>query len=341
MTPGNANFEFANLLVPGVGLAPVTEFRVLITLFVLLIGPGNYWLLKRFKRLHLLVLTVPVAAVLTTLTLFLYAILSDGFGTSVRAHSLTTLDQRTGEAACWTRLSYYSGLAPGAGLTMPSDVAVYPIIPGWNEGNVDANLGIERDMAWEANEAKLTRGWLRSRTPTQYLTVRARNTPHMLELVSANGKVRATNKLGTPIEFVLVFDESRNLFFGENLVPESRVFLQPIERTDAIRRWREVTTKNEPEAPAALSAPDSDFALLQRREQMRLYRRSGFQYSDERLSTNLVNEMLDELAGLSTQPALNLPPRSYLAVTETGIEVAIGMDGAEEDASFHVVVGQW
>ena len=62
MTPDSANAEFAKLLVPGVGLAPVTEFRVLITLFVLLIGPLNYWLLKRAKRLHLMVLTVPLAA---------------------------------------------------------------------------------------------------------------------------------------------------------------------------------------------------------------------------------------------------------------------------------------
>ena len=35
MTPDDANLDFAKLLVPGVGLAPVTEFRVLITLFVL------------------------------------------------------------------------------------------------------------------------------------------------------------------------------------------------------------------------------------------------------------------------------------------------------------------
>jgi hypothetical protein len=146
MTPDDANYEFANLLVPGVGLAPVTEFRVLITLFVLLIGPANYWFLKRFRRLHLLVLTVPLAAVLTTAALFAYAVLADGFSTTVRAHSVTTLDQRTGEAACWSRLSYYSGMAPGAGLTMPADVAVYPIVPGWNEGSFDADLSGEREL---------------------------------------------------------------------------------------------------------------------------------------------------------------------------------------------------
>jgi hypothetical protein len=341
MTPDNANFEFANLLVPGVGLAPVTEFRVLITLFVLLIGPANYWFLKRFRRMHLLVLTVPLAALLTTAALFAYAILADGFSTTVRAHSLTTLDQRTGEAACWSRLSYYSGMAPGEGLTLPADVAAYPIIPGWNEGNINADTGGERELLWEPTEAKLTRGWLRSRTPTQLLTVRARKSPHTLELLSANGKLRATNKLGTTIEFVLALDAEGNFFAGENLPADSRGELIPIARDQAVRRFRDLVRAHQPEAPAALSAPDSDFMLMQRRQQMRQFRRSGFQYANERLSTNLAGQMLLDLTEQSgTNLPLDLPSNSYVAITETGPEVAIGMAGVEEDESFHVIVGQ-
>ena len=129
MTPDTANAEFVKFLVPGVGLAPVTEFEILITVFVLVIGPLNYWILKRYKRLHLMVLTVPLAAALTTLALFGYAVVADGFATRVRAQSFTTLDQRSGEAACWSRLSYYSGLAPGKGLVMPTDVGCIRFSP--------------------------------------------------------------------------------------------------------------------------------------------------------------------------------------------------------------------
>src|SRR5262249_50379002 len=107
LTPDTASREFAQLLVPDVGLAPVLEFQILITLFVFVIGPINYWLLKRFGRLFLIVLTVPLAAAITTAGLFAYAILSDGFGTTVRVRSFTSIDQRTGESACWSRLSYY------------------------------------------------------------------------------------------------------------------------------------------------------------------------------------------------------------------------------------------
>jgi hypothetical protein len=93
LAPNMPNSEFANLLIPGVGLAPVTEFRVLITVFVLLIGPLNYWVLSRAKRLYLLVLTVPLGAAAVTLMLISYALLADGLATQVRARSYTMLDQ--------------------------------------------------------------------------------------------------------------------------------------------------------------------------------------------------------------------------------------------------------
>lgn len=341
MTPGNANFEFANLLVPGVGLAPVTEFRVLITLFVLLIGPANYWLLKRFRRLHLLVLTVPLAATVTTAMLFVYAIVSDGFSTTMRVHSLTTLDQRAGEAACWARLSYYSGLAPSAGLTFPADTAVYPIIPGWNETGADPDMGVRRELAWQAQEARLTRGWLRSRTPTQFLTIRARQSSLALELLPTKDGLRATNKLGSTVEFVVAVDDSGRLFFGEGLQVNARANLQAIDRIEAIRRLRTLVTEHKAEMPAALAAPDSEFLAMQNRQQMRSFRRAGFQYGNERLSTNRMNQMLDQLAGLSNMPALATPPKSYIAVTEKGPEVPLGIEGATEEASFHVIIGQW
>jgi hypothetical protein len=342
MRPDGANHDFAKLLVPGVGLAPVTEFQVLITVFVLLIGPLNYWLLKRYNRLQLLVLTVPLAAVLLTSSLFAYAILSDGFGTTIRVQSFTTLNQRTGDAACWARSSYYAGLAPGDGLTMPDDVAVYPIIPGWNDSGVDASIGAARELIWEDSRARMTRGWLRSRTPMQYLTVRARKSPHRIELNPAGGKIRTFNQLGTGIHYLLVLDDDGNLFAGENLTDRSKSVLEPIERTEAIRKVRELFTANRPEAPPALAAEDSDFQIIQRRQTRRMMsRRYGLQYSEQRLDANLLSDALADLAGTAGQPALSLPPRSYLAITEIGPEVVLGVPSAEEQASFHVVVGRW
>lgn len=340
VVPDDASIEFANLLVPGVGMAPVREFQVLITLFVLVIGPLNYWLLKRWKRLHLMILTVPLAAAAITLGLFAYAIASDGFNTKVRSHSFTALDQRTGDAACWSRLSYYSGLAPGGGLTLPADVAVFPIIPSWNEYSAHSYVRGERELRWEGDDAKLARGWLRSRTPMQYLTIRSRKSPMKLELTPVRDRLRVKNELGTQVEYVVVVDDAGKFWSGEKLAVGKVSFLEPIEQRDAASRFRKLVTNNAPAVPAALSGEDSKYTSIQR-QQWRMYGQYSAFAGEQSLGGNLANEAVTSLAGLAGGSELKLPPRSYIAVTATGPEVLYGMDGVEEEASFHVIVGQW
>ncbi len=336
LVPDSSNQEFAKLLVPGVGGAPVTEFQILITLFVLLIGPFNYWILKRYKRLHLLVLTVPLAAGVATVALFAYAIVSDGFATTVRVRSYTTIDQPNGEAACWAWTSYYAGLAPSKGLTLPADMVVYPILPNWGGDN----WGIDRAMTWDANEVLLTRGWLTSRTPTQYLMVRSRKSPHRLDVTSGNDKMQIVNRLGARIESLLVLDEKGKFFGGEGLASESRVALASLSRDEAMKRIGTIVRDNEPETPAALSGSDRDF-IGRRGGAMRRYSGRYRQSGEGQLKENLAGRAISDLAGMNGRPALDLPARSYVAVTLTGPEVETGISYAKEGGSFHVIVGRY
>ena len=128
------NPSFDNFLIGDVGLPPISLYRVLITLFVVLIGPLNYWFLRRHGRLHLLLFTVPAAALLATAGLLGYVFIADGLESRLRARSFTFLDQRTHQATSWARLSYYTGLAPSAGLVFPADTAVLPLEkePRWD-----------------------------------------------------------------------------------------------------------------------------------------------------------------------------------------------------------------
>ena len=344
MTPNTANGDFANLLVPGVGQAPVTEFRVLITLFVLAIGPGNYWLLKRTNRLHLLVLTVPIMAAVLTVGLFAYALVSDGFRTLVRVHSFTALDQRSGEAVCWARLSYYAGLAPSSGLVMPDDVVVYPVLASWNEGVRRNPYDVVRQLEWRPAEADreatqcLTQGWLRSRTPTQYLTIRARQSPHRLIFRPTETSLSATNEMGTAIVYLAAIDEQGNYFAGQNLADRAAQTLEPATQLEVLQELRTVVLENKPEPPMGLVDDGSALIGAQRRSYRR---RFGWDYSNERLANNLAGEAVASLVGTSGQPALDLPPRSYVAITEAGPEVTIGVPDAKFEACFHVVVGKW
>lgn len=335
MTPDSANTEFVKFMVPGVGQAPVSEFRVLITLFVLLIGPLNYWWLKRAKRLHLMVLTVPLAAAVTTAALFGYAIVADGFDTRVRAHSYTKLDQKVGEAVCWSRLSYYSGLSPGNGLTIPADVVMYPILPAWAG---DWNLGEQREMTWAGNDAMMTQGWLNSRTPTQYLTVRSRRSPINLEVLDSGDKLRVKNQLGATIKTLIVVSQAGKMYLGDNIGVDASAQLQPIERDEASKIIGKLITESTPQAPPELGLSDSAYASMQSRSR---YGQYGVQLNTGRMAENLAGSALADLAGLSGQPALQLPPRSYVAITETGPEVELGISYAKEEASFHLIEGRY
>ncbi len=250
LTPDAPNDEYANWLVPGVGLAPVTEFRILITLFVLVIGPVNYWLLKRMRRLHLLVITVPLAAALLTAALFLYALLADGLGTKVRVRSLTLLDQRRGEAASWARLSYYAGLAPSAGLSVSMETAIYPICPDWFGGSTAAS-NAARELVWRDDSAQLTRGWLRSRTPTQYLTIRSHSSPLRLQVRTSEGRVSVRNNLAANIQFVVLANSqgasSQLTTWPTMRPPTSRRSIRPT-RTGKWLRFCETTCPKRPGA---------------------------------------------------------------------------------------------
>ena len=159
------NPDYWNFLIPGVGVAPVTQFCVLITVFVIGIGPVNYWLLRRRRQLHLLLLTIPASAAAVTLLLFAYALMADGLDVRVRARSVTHLDQRSGRAVCWTRLSYFAGLTPRGGLRFPADTLVLPLeqMPG----RISREQPLFREVLWDEDQ-RFSSGWIASRTPAQF-----------------------------------------------------------------------------------------------------------------------------------------------------------------------------
>jgi hypothetical protein len=338
------NADFANLLIPGVGLAPVTEFRILITLFVLVIGPVNYWVLKRSKRLHLLIITVPLAALVVTLALFAYAIVGDGLSTRMRVLSYTALDQRSREATSWARLSYYAGLAPSGGLEFPKETAIYPINYGWND---NSNFGdiqlLPRGMQW-ADRQYLTEGWLASRTPTQYLTVTSRPSDRKLDVVLDGSGVRVSNHLATPIDLLVLRDKDGRLFQADSIAAGASAPLSAVQKeSDVAARLRRVFQENAPEFPEGFEARTGGVFGQQNRNAVSAYSYyyggAGGLASTSRLEQRLASftQPVDSQTGRS----VNLQDGTFLAITREGVDLATGLEGAQEEASFHVVEGKW
>ncbi|MEM9185556.1 MAG: hypothetical protein AAGB00_03580 [Planctomycetota bacterium] len=343
LAPDTANVDFSKLLPLSAGRAPVNAFRVLITLFVAVAGPLNFWLLRRRRQTHLMVLTVPLMAAFMTLGLLGYATLSEGFGVRVRARSVTMLDQPRGELSAWSRICYYAGRTPEEGLVFSDGAAVYPILPGWNDPASSTPPLRSRRVDWVRGEQRLGPEWLPARESTQLLTVQSAASGAAVVIEAAEGRVVATNHLGAEATMLLVFDDQGDPWLVESAPQAEQVELQRCEELDAVAAVRTQTTENVPTLPVGLDAA-ADNELLDRQRQRnrkRMRREQGIDYSPHTLTDNLLNRAIDRLTGLEGSDPLALPPRSYVAITREAPWLEYGLDGLSERGSFHVVIGRW
>jgi len=314
-----ANSDFNNWLIPDVGVAPVGQFQFLISLFVIAIGPVNYWWFKRRKSLPMLLVTAPLAASLVTAILLTYGVLADGFGVRARVRSLTLLDQRNGEAASWSRLSYYAGVAPEGGLTMSPDVAMFPIVPPWADDGPMRRSGNDRVVQW-TDKQRLTRGWLNSRTPTQYLAIAARPTTRRLELRVGEKGLRIVNRLGVSVRQVAVQDHDGKQYWCEDLPDGERRVVPAVDRSVIATAMRRTFSENFPEFP-----PGGESRRLR-------------SYYGAKLGQNLMESRIEAINSPLVQ---GWGDGSYLAVTDRGVEVELGLPDVQEAQGFHLIEGSW
>jgi hypothetical protein len=322
--PDGGNDNFNDFLIPDVGAAPVTAFQVLLSLFVLGIGPVNYFLLKKNEQLPLLLVTVPVAAMTATLLVLLYGFTSDGLGALVRVRSFTLLDQRTQAAASWSRLSYFAGMSPAEGFSFPDDTVVYPILPSMYVGDqreFRRFAGQRRDVLWN-DDQHLINGWLASRTPTQYLSITSRETKKRVDIEELGTSMKAKNLLDANIMAIVVEDREGNFFVGKDIKAGQTALLEPSEQVKAISLLRNFISDAAPQFPPGTMES--------------LPMTSGIELLP--FSRNLMETHISAITGTV---AKNWGPGSFTAITDRGIAVSLGMDDIEENSSFHIVRGIW
>jgi hypothetical protein len=310
-------------------MAPVTAFCVLISVFVIAIGPVNYWLLRRRRQLHLLLLTIPASAAVITVLLFGYALVADGLDVRVRARSLTHLDQHSGRAVCWTRLSYFAGLSPRGGLRFSADTAVFPLEQVPREGYQEA--GLFRELAWDEEQQQLASGWLASRTPTQFLTVRARPSSCGLDLLDPAGAEKAPsvrNRLQTAIQQLVVRTKEGKYYQAASVGAGATVMLEPISAAADARLTGKLRDDKLLVPPGmADTTPTGAFGRVS-------YRMWLYNQGSARPST--ATSRLEKMRSVD-----NMPPGSYAALVDRSPEVVLGVSSPREEPSSHVILGQW
>jgi len=186
---GNVEKRGFRLTIPGIQGVPARAFLLILILFAILIGPVNYWLLKRKGQQVLVVLTVPVISTAFIILLGGYAVAGEGFRVQGRASTFTILDQNTKQAATRSTVSVYAaGLTPSGGLRFGRDVAVYAVGP---EGT-----GVRDRMEMNLSEAQhFSDGVLQARAPTNFEQILVRAARERLSFSPENGGLSVTNGL--------------------------------------------------------------------------------------------------------------------------------------------------
>jgi hypothetical protein len=325
-SPGAASDEFWDFLVPGVGRNPVWWFLGLITVFAVVIGPVNYVMLRRKRRLHLLVVSVPGLAAVATIGLFGYAIITDGLSVRVRARTFTRIDQKRDEAVCWSRLSYYAGMAPSGGLKFPSDLAVAEIV-----AFDDSRSQRRQELWWTPDRQWLASGWVRSRESAQLLTLRSRKTRFELEIAERAGQPPVVkNLLGTNVRRLLLCDSAGKMFWLYDLPPGESAMLKDDGYDTEAGRLADAIAAAKPANPDGLDASTlrgATWGWWGRRSQASL---------DENLMEKAIAQLLEDLR--ARKP---LGKRSYVAIVDRSPEADYGVGSFSEVSSLHVIVGEW
>lgn len=331
-TQGNP--QFFDFLIPGVGAAPVTAFQILLTLFVIVIGPVNYFWLRKRHRLSWMLVTVPVSALVVSGLLLVYGLLSDGFDVRLRARSATYLDQTAKTAVTQARLSYYAGFAPRDGLRFSAKSTIYPIVLT-NYSNRRNQNATSRTVDWENPVAgdnddrsqRLVSGWFNSRTPTQYVTTTAVRSTREVRFSESQGKLTVKNLLGTKIQALAVCDERGNFHYIQDLAADNVAELRSVNAADITTTMYQYHDAARLEAPSALT-PFSGSSRSSRSQPQ----------------TATFQSSIDSPLEITIARALNYSPspRTYFAVIDEWPDLEIGVTSAtREGGCFHVVIGKW
>lgn len=330
--------RFGRWTIPGVAQPPVYTFMGLLVVFVILVGPVAYRQTSKRGRSYLMFAIAPALALLTTVAMFGYGIVSDGFGTVVRVRQLTWVDGKTGHAGERIRSTYFAGVRPSAGLRFPgnAELMVYHEGSGqsWDEleRRPDARLG---DVVVEADSQHLDSSFLPSRQQRQFVVHMPRRNVGSLQLVldpQGNRSAQITNGLSFPIRQAVLRDERSDYWLVEKLAANEVGPGTPLSNIGASKLLGKLYSDHQPltevrETRSTRNRYDLDiFDVI-----LDTNRRLGRQTS---ITDGIFEAWLQQ--HLLTNP--DLPDEHFVAVADISPDVIV-IEGSEVSSSVRYVFG--
>jgi hypothetical protein len=198
---------------------PLRGLFFLILVFVIIIGPVNFWLLNRFKKRMWMLVTIPACAFIASIGVSGFALLSEGVSGRSRIAGFTVLNEPLRRATTLGVEAFYTPLTPSGGLHFDAGTELTPVVPQYSDD------GVARSIDWTTDQ-HLKQGWVVSRVPAHFLVRKVETRRERLTVIAeSDGRVTIVNGLGAAIRDLTLVDAAGNRHSGQNIAAGARVTL--------------------------------------------------------------------------------------------------------------------
>ncbi|HJQ37933.1 MAG TPA: hypothetical protein VKB93_12415 [Thermoanaerobaculia bacterium] len=193
---------------------PIGSMFSVLVLFAVAGGPASLILLARKEKRVWIFGTLPLLAIVTTVTVVGALILNEGFARIQRTTTVTMLDEQHGEAATIGWIGFYATFPPNGEVRFDYDSEVQPLFP-----TKDARTD------WTDGQRFLS-GWVGSRVPSHFTLRKSEPRRERVPIRIQGGRVYALNGLGVPITKLEVALADGSVFEAQQLAPGKEVTLR-------------------------------------------------------------------------------------------------------------------
>jgi len=199
---------------------PVRGLLVIVLVFTIVVGPVNVFVLSRKKRQIWLLWTVPAMSVVTSVVVFGYATLAEGWSGYSRVESMTLLDENARLASTVGVAAFYCPLTPRDGLHFDYETECTPQV----ERNVWSG-GSARAVDWSADQ-HLSSGWVKSRVPSHFKLRKSQMRRERIVFSREGDSYAALNGFGVDVETLYYCGPDGRVYTAKDVAPGAKVSLE-------------------------------------------------------------------------------------------------------------------
>ena len=328
-------------LIPGVAEPPVYTFMGLLGVFVILVGPVAYRQTSRQGRSHLMFAIAPALAICTTLAMFGYGIVADGFGTHARVRQLTWVDGASGDAGERIRATYFAGIRPGDGLRFPPEAEVFhypdPVGLSW-EAIQSQTAGGSARVSVSETQQRFNSSFLPSRQQKQFVFHRPRQDVGSVTLWTDTNQAGVSSTFDIDLRDIVLCDSDRQYWTIDSLPGGADdVKCAPLTSREASQALSELYFRYRPLSRVVDGNRNARRTNRNRSETYDLLNGTLRKVGISGASNMLYGIFETQLQQwLQTDQAL--PPECFVALADVSTE-AVSVDGSEMIESVRYVFG--